>query len=117
MATLLYCWRCRTDVPMLTDNEWSVVAQFLPLYKAEVQEKFEAGNDWKNNTDGTGWLPGVLAAYEKFTGVHETNVNVIFHHQISMYGPPCQNCGKPLRTPAASYCPMCGAERHDAASR
>jgi hypothetical protein len=41
------------------------------------------------------------AKYEHITGLHEENPNAIYHHVLSMYGPPCANCGKPLRTPRA----------------
>lgn len=52
-----------------------------------------------------------LDSYERLTGFRETNANALWHHQLSLYGPPCANCGKPLRTPRASYCPACGTQR------
>lgn len=48
-----------------------------------------------------------LLEYERITGAHETNPNAIFHHKVSMYGPPCAYCGKPLRTPQAKVCAAC----------
>ncbi|HEX8430379.1 MAG TPA: hypothetical protein VF625_03795 [Longimicrobium sp.] len=50
----------------------------------------------------------LIAGYEMFTGVRETNVNAIPHHVASLYGPPCPACGKPLRTPKARLCAACG---------
>lgn len=49
----------------------------------------------------------VLDEYERITGRRETNPNAIYHHQLSLYGPPCPNCGKPLRTPRARLCGYC----------
>jgi hypothetical protein len=52
-------------------------------------------------------LAPVLAEYERITGMHETNPNAIQHHRLSLYGPPCGYCGKPLRTPHAEFCGNC----------
>jgi hypothetical protein len=49
----------------------------------------------------------VLQEYERITGFRETNTNALFHHQLSLYGPPCVNCGKPLRSPQAKLCAAC----------
>jgi hypothetical protein len=43
----------------------------------------------------------VLEEYERITGLKETNPNAIYHHRLSLYGPPCQFCGKPLRNPTS----------------
>jgi hypothetical protein len=50
----------------------------------------------------------VCARYEQITGMPETNHIAIHHHRISLYGPPCKVCGKPLRTPEAAFCAACG---------
>jgi len=46
--------------------------------------------------------------YERMTGMSNCHQNAILHHQISIYGPPCSVCGKPLRTPRARFCAACG---------
>ena len=50
----------------------------------------------------------VREAYLDITGMDEPNHNAIMHHRISLYGPDCERCGKPLRTPRASFCAACG---------
>lgn len=50
----------------------------------------------------------VLREYERITGFHETNPIAVHHHRLSLYGPPCSKCAKPLRTPRASFCAACG---------
>ena len=53
----------------------------------------------------------LLDYYNALTGFAETEANAIMHHCISQYGPACENCGKPYRTPLASLCAACGHKR------
>lgn len=53
----------------------------------------------------------LLDYYNNLSGDNETEVNAIMHHRIAQYGPPCENCGKPYRTPKASFCAACGHKR------
>jgi hypothetical protein len=53
----------------------------------------------------------LLDYYFDITGYRETEPAAIMHHRISQYGPPCENCGKPYRTPEASFCAACGHKR------
>ena len=48
-----------------------------------------------------------LELYFRVTGLRETNINAVWHHRLSIYGPPCGWCGKPLRTPKAKLCAAC----------
>jgi hypothetical protein len=92
---LLWCWRCKANVPMLDDDEWKIV--------------WDAYSSVKNG-DGR---PVALAEYERLTGYQETNFNALFDHRISRLGPPCSNCGKVLRTPIAYKCFECGCQIHE----
>jgi len=47
----------------------------------------------------------------KLTGVPDVAPEALWHHRISLYGPPCEACGKPLRTPQAKLCAACGHPR------
>ena len=51
-----------------------------------------------------------LEMYFEITSFRETNINAIWHHKTNMYGPPCRECGKPLRTDRAKWCPACGTD-------
>ena len=109
MPRTIYCWRCDMNMPMLTEEEWQLV---------NATSFFEQMNRYREETGcslaeakqkGMGYQS--LAAYERITGFKETNPNALHHHRLSLYGPPCHACGKPLRTPAAGSCAACGAER------
>ena len=105
---VLWCWRCKMQVPMLDEDEFAVVAKLysaafgmtkefrlkhnLPLGECSIDERFRP----------------VREAYERMTGMFESNHNAIMHHRISLYGEACENCGKPLRTPRAAFCAACG---------
>lgn len=92
---------------MLSEEEWEQVnphsfteqvKQYRQQHGCSLAEAMEAGLGKES-----------LAAYERLTGFCETNPNALFHHRLSLYGPPCDNCGKPLRTPTALSCAACGA--------
>ena len=76
---------------MLDEDEWARIAPLMSITRANMDRQ------------------GALDLYEEMTGLRETNINAIWHHRIALYGPPCTECGKPLRTPRASFCAACGA--------
>ena len=86
---ILWCWRCKMDVPMLDEDEFERI----------------------NRVGGNGGdCPGRrLQEYVHITGFPETNPIALEHHRVSLYGPPCHTCGKPLRTPQARLCGACMA--------
>lgn len=53
----------------------------------------------------------LLDYYNDLTGFGETEPNAIIHHFADMYGPDCENCGKPYRTDKAKFCASCGNKR------
>ncbi|MDT8070336.1 MAG: hypothetical protein ROO76_19380 [Terriglobia bacterium] len=85
---MLWCWRCKAEMPMLDEEEYS---QVTARKGSGLRERFQP----------------MLEEYERMTGFHEANPMAIFHHRISLYGPPCAHCGKPLRTPTAKVCGAC----------
>jgi len=109
MVKTLYCWRCDTDIPMLEDSEWKEVAPHL-------EDGLRAMKDLRRNSSMSIhqakdeiYGRGALQRYFELTGYRETNINALWHHRVSQYGPPCSVCGKPLRTPKAKMCAACGA--------
>jgi len=97
---VLYCWRCRMEIPMLDEVEY-----------AKASDLYKAGFAGKGSTEQR-WQP-LLDYYKGVTGVEETVPNAIMHHRVSQYGPPCEVCGKPYRTPLASFCAACGNRREN----
>jgi len=111
MAKVLYCWRCKIDIPMLEEHEWEQVLPYLTSGLEQIKQ-FRMLNgasltEVKEHVHGS----GALARYHEITGFQETNVNALWHHRLSAFGPPCICCGKPLRTPRAKFCAACGAPR------
>ena len=53
----------------------------------------------------------LLEYYNGITGFGETEPNAVMHHFVSIYGPPCEECDKPYRTPSAKLCAACGHKR------
>lgn len=97
----LWCWRCKMEVPMLSTDEYQIASK---LYRSG----FEKG---KCNMSRSQRFKDLLDYHYELTGFKETNPNAIMHHFIDMYGPPCENCSKPYRTPKASFCAACGHKR------
>lgn len=96
MAKVMYCWRCKMDIPMLD--------------KAEVRQVAAA---WSNPAVPGNNNEAALEKYFELTGFLETNMNAVHHHILDQYGPPCKDCGKPLRTHKAKWCAACGADVND----
>jgi hypothetical protein len=92
---------------MLSDEEFAQVAKHSDTFIEELRGQRTASGLDLAGLFATGWLPKILEEYKQLTGIHETNVNAIWHHLASIYGPPCVHCGKVLRTPEATFCFVC----------
>ena len=88
----LYCWRCRREAPMLSEEEYQFVMSFVSA---------ESGLPFGERQENA------LEAYRQITGEGETRFAVLYHHRLALYGPPCHFCHKPLRTPRANLCGCC----------
>jgi hypothetical protein len=108
MSKPLYCWRCKTTLPMLDEQEWSQFAGPLGNIIGVIKKvRLEQGISLTLHVAEL----EALSRYREITGFIETNVNALWHHRLSLFGPPCSSCGKPLRTPQAKHCAECGAAR------
>ena len=96
---------------MLTEEEWLAVSPFLSNGVAQIKAYRELHGCSLAEATSKGFGRAALDAYENLTGFKETNANALFHHRLSLYGPPCHSCGKPLRTPQARCCAACSTER------
>jgi hypothetical protein len=98
-----YCWRYKMVVPFLDEEESK---EIFSLYDKCIS--FAKENRAKNHASFDDIFEPVRKAYEKITGFKNMHQNAIWHHQLSLLGPDCPNCGKPLRTKRAKLCPECG---------
>lgn len=98
---LLWCWRCKMEVPMLDEEEYATADK---LYGEAIINISFSGTRLARFQD-------LLSYYHQVTGWEETEPNAIMHHRIAHYGPPCENCGKPYRTPRAAFCAAYGHKR------
>ena len=104
---ILWCWRCKCEMPMLDDEEY---AQISRLYTESMKATKEFRERWNIPLEGISieerFRP-VRVEYERLTGMKDVHENAIMHHRLSLYGPPCKQCQRPLRTPKAKLCASC----------
>ena len=99
---------------MLDDAEWEQVAAVWRTMKVELSdappESF-GGRPAHEHPLVAEANQRMLEAYVALTGHQATNAAALWHHRLSLHGPPCAACGHPLRTPKATFCADCGAPR------
>src|SRR5688572_12853667 len=99
---ILWCWRCRMEVPMLEGDEGKKAYE---LYSAGI--KTPSGGKGLQSS-----FKALIDYYKEVTVEEYTNPNAIIHHIVEIYGPQCEKCGKPYRTDKASFCVGCGNKRN-----
>ncbi len=107
---VMWCWRSKQDVPMLDEDEYhAIYALYGECFRRAQQQARERGNiSSKERLTLHELFEPVRKEYERMTGMADCHHNAILHHRISTYGLPCSRCGKPLRTPRARFCAVCG---------
>jgi hypothetical protein len=96
------------DVPMLDEAEFAIISQLHSDSMRATREFREKYGLSLGALSIEQRFSPVCQKYLETTGFKETNANAVMHHRISLYGPPCSNCGKPLRNNEASFCASCG---------
>ena len=107
----LWCWRFKAEMPMLDESEYREVFR---LYGEGISASKAFRQKWGLPVEGMEKeirFKPLLDRYEQMTGLRETNPNAVMHHRLSLYGPPCVRCGKPMRSPSAKLCGSCMAPR------
>lgn len=112
-----WCWVCQTEVPLLTDQARDSIADELRDYSQRIMSYREkTGALLKDALKHVN--TNVFDLHYKLTGSrvvidpdYADSGHHLLRHHIDHIGPPCWNCGKLLRTQAASYCPECMASR------
>jgi hypothetical protein len=94
-------------MPMLDEQEF---AEIVPLHRSGMQS-YGAPEAPIESIPRTIRFEAMLNRYEAITGHKETNPNAVWHHRLSLYGPPSERCGRPLRSPMAKGCGSCMAPR------
>ncbi len=108
MAQTVYCWRCKADIPMLDEDEWMQVEPHLTGAGEQIKSYRRLQNSTLSEASRLGYGRMALDRYFRITGYQETNPHSLWHHRLGLLGPPCQNCGRRLRTPRAAFCAACG---------
>jgi len=96
---------------MLEEHEWEQVLPDLRHGIERIQHHRQTHGASVQEAKQQVYGEGALERYYQITGFRETDINALWHHRLSLFGPPCRACGKPLRTPRARLCAACGALR------
>lgn len=93
---------------MVDEDEWRELQPLLQEYVSKVRDYRDDSPSALEHALKKGFDAAALNKYFEFTGRREHNIMSLWHHRISLYGPPCEDCGKPLRNPKARICASCG---------
>ena len=97
------------DVPMLDEEEFEQVDRVFKKCMRSVNAERQTEGTTLDEVDMHARFSPARQIYARITGLEdETHHNAIMHHRISLYGPPCPECGKVTRTPKARWCLECG---------
>jgi hypothetical protein len=72
MPQTIYCWRCKMDVPMLTEEEWQLVNP-ASLYDQIIRYRKETGCSLTEAYRKTDYPSLLLKIANSASGVHKGN--------------------------------------------
>jgi hypothetical protein len=93
---------------MLDENEFAAVERVHRDCTAKVKAYREEHGTTLENTPRAELMQPVLDSYRELTGGTARDPDHVLKHRLALIGPPCAACGRPLRTPQASFCAACG---------
>jgi hypothetical protein len=95
---------------MLDENEFAAVAQVHRDCTAKVKAYRQEHQMTLEDAPRADLMRPVLDTYRELTGVTagDGDADHVLTHRLALIGPPCVACGRPLRTPRASFCAACG---------
>ena len=109
MADLFYSYKVRRKIPLLSEEDYKIVAVHLSNRIDDIMSYRKKHNcslqEASINSDGG---QKALIAFEKITGVRLMHPDEIYIARSALYGRQCPDCGKPFRTPRAKLCAECG---------
>ncbi len=104
---ITWCWKCRAEVPLFDETEW---LRLEPLLRDGMQATMDYRRDHQValvDVDLSLVYKNALDAHEDMTGTRPADPFTMWHHRRADFGPPCTNCGRPLRTPGVTECHEC----------
>lgn len=107
MPRVLYSFRMRAEVPLLTEEEYAPI-------RAALGNRIKAIMDYRRahkcSLDEARQYsaPAAMDLYEGITGLRLEHPDQLYAVRLAEYGRPCPVCSRPLRTPRAKLCAECG---------
>jgi hypothetical protein len=106
----LFSWHEQKEVIMLEENEWKLLDP-TPYKSYEEIKNYRLKTGCSLSEAKLQCETFIQKKYLELTGEKVENFEIIYKRRLSDYGPICESCGKPYRTPKASLCAECGHKK------
>lgn len=97
---------------MFDEREWAEIEPCLMATLQALKDERRERGATLDEVERSALTRPVLELHEQLTGFQGSNYEVIWHHRLSLFGPPCHACGRLLRTKEATRCASCGTPRN-----
>src|SRR4051794_20564619 len=108
---MLWCWRCEAKVPMLDEGEFDEISKLYSECAHQAKQCRLRTN--ASIEEVQVYFRPMQLELERITGVADCDPHEALHHRLSRFGPLCNRCGKPLRSPDAKRCVERGTLREN----